>query len=414
MSTTTRTKLRVLISGAGIAGPCLAFWLARTRHDISITIVERSPDRRATGQSIDIRGPAIDIIKKMKLEEQIRALDTTETGTELIDASGKAFAKFGKGEAFTANYEVLRAELAGLFLDATEKLDNVSYRYGDSVTSLEQTEKEVHVTFASGATETFDMIAGADGSSSPTRPMILDAKTLEGSYNFLGQYIAFFTIPKGPTDTKIWKWFNTTKGRCLMLRPHRNNETMGAYMCITMPKHGVHDPAVEAALKGGASAQKRLLREYFANGGWEAQRILDGMDQSDDFYMSRAAHVKLPKWTNGRGVLLGDAAFATFGVGTSLAIDAGYVLAGELSKISDPSEVPQALERYEEVFRGLYKVMGGGIPGYPQFAFPQTATGIWILSSLMWAISKTKVYKLLPKDTEGVGWEPPQYDWVDV
>lgn len=65
-------RLRVFIPGAGIAGNCLAYWLSRTRLDISITIVERSPVPRVTGQSIDIRGSAIDIIKEMKLEEAIR------------------------------------------------------------------------------------------------------------------------------------------------------------------------------------------------------------------------------------------------------------------------------------------------------------------------------------------------------
>ncbi len=65
-------RLKVLIPGAGIAGNCLAYWLSRTRLDISITIVERSPVPRVTGQSIDIRGSAIDIIKEMKLEEAIR------------------------------------------------------------------------------------------------------------------------------------------------------------------------------------------------------------------------------------------------------------------------------------------------------------------------------------------------------
>lgn len=82
-------KLKVLISGAGIAGPCLAYWLARTHLDVSITIIERSPSPRVTGQSMDIRGPAIEIFKDMKLEEAVRSRHTTEEGTRFVNSSGK-------------------------------------------------------------------------------------------------------------------------------------------------------------------------------------------------------------------------------------------------------------------------------------------------------------------------------------
>lgn len=408
----TGTKLRVLISGAGIAGPCLAFWLSRTRHDVSITIVERSPVPRVTGQALDVRGPAIDCIKMMGLEEKIRSLDTTETGTEILNSSGKPLAKFKKGEGFTAQYEILRADLAGIFLEATENLPNVTYRYGESIKSLQQTQKEVHVTFSSGQSETFDMVAGADGASSPTRPMILEPKAIENSYQFLGQYIAFFSIPKRDDD-KVWKIFNVPKGRGLMLRPHRNDKTMGAYISITMPKRGIQDPVVEAALKAGVEAQKKIVRKYFENEGWETQRILEGMDASDDFYMAKAAHVRMPKHTNGRGVLLGDAASATFGIGTSMAIQAGYLLAGEISKIQSSAEIPEALKRYDEVFHGLFEKVDDSIEWFPQMMFPQTAMGLRLMGSLMWFVSKTKLHKLLP-DEEKVDWKAPKYDWVDV
>jgi 2-polyprenyl-6-methoxyphenol hydroxylase-like FAD-dependent oxidoreductase len=178
-------KLKVLISGAGIAGPCLAFWLAKTRLDTSIMIVERSPTPRVTGQSIDIRGPAIEIIKKMKPEEAIHSGGTTEEGTTFLNFSGMIFAQFDADESFTAEYEILKADLAGLFLEATEGLGNVQYIYGNSIKGLEQTDRDIHVTFASGLKDTFDLVA-ADGSTSKTRSMILDEQVLKDSYNFLG------------------------------------------------------------------------------------------------------------------------------------------------------------------------------------------------------------------------------------
>ncbi|MCJ1229841.1 hypothetical protein MMC12_006511 [Toensbergia leucococca] len=404
-------KLKVLISGAGIAGPCLAYWLTKTRLDISITIIERSPTPRVSGQAIDIRGSAIDIIKDMNLEEAIRSRHTTEEGTTFLDSSGRAFAKFDAGEAFTAEYEILRADLCGLFLEATERLSNVRYLYGDSVESLEQTEKNVKVTFTGGSKAIFDLVVAADGGTSKTRSMILNKQILKDSYNFLGQYIAFFSIPSQPTDPKIWQWYNTPKGLCIMLRPHRTTSTVGAYLCITMPARDHRDPAIEEAMDMGTEATKRILHKYIENAGWQAKRVLEGMDHAEDFYMSRAAQVKLPKWTNGRALVLGDAAFATFGVGTSLAIESAYILAGELSKVQSSDDIPQALERYEEVFRPLCSKMDEIPSWFPQCAMPQTTWGLWLRNSFLWVVSKTKLYKLFQGGSEDK-WKLPIYEWV--
>ena len=404
-------KLKVLIAGAGIAGPCLAYWLARTRLDISITIIERSSSPRVTGQSIDIRGQAIEIIKKMRLEEAIRSRHTTEEGTKFINSSGKTFALFKAGDSFTAEYEILRADLSRLFLEATEGLDNVQYVYGDSIKSLEQTEKATIVTFAGGSKDTFDLVVAADGSTSKTRPLILDEPILKDSYKFLGQYIAFFSIPSQPSDPKLWQWNNAPKGLSIMIRPHRNPSTMGAYFCITMPARGKRDPVVEDAMEKGTEDTKRMLHEYFENAGWEAKRVLEGMDLAEDFYMSRAAQVQLPKWTNGRALVLGDAAFATFGVGTSLAIESAYVLAGELSKIRSSNDIPQALEKYEEVFRPFHAKMEELPPGFPQIAFPQTVWGLRLRDSALWFVSKSKMYKLFQGES-GNDWKFPHYDWI--
>ena len=295
-------KLKVLIAGAGIAGPCLAYWLTKTRLDISITIIERSPYPRVTGQAIDFRGPAVEIIKKMGLEEAVRSRHTTGGGTRFVDSSGKYFARFDAGDTFTAENEILRADLSELFLEATEGLDSVQYIYGESVKSLEQTDKYVNVTFTGGSKDTFDLVVAADGSISKTRPLILDEQLLKDSYGFLGQYMAFFSIPSQPTDSKVWHWYNAPKGLSIMIRPHRNTSTMGAYLCITTPARGQRDAAVEDAMDRGTEDTKRVLHEYFDNAGWEAKRVLEGMDHAEDFYMSRMAQVKLPKWTNGRAL----------------------------------------------------------------------------------------------------------------
>jgi 2-polyprenyl-6-methoxyphenol hydroxylase-like FAD-dependent oxidoreductase len=411
MSILNPLKLKVLISGAGIAGPCLAYWLAKTRHNISITIVERSPSPRVTGQALDIHGPAVEIVKKMGLLEVIRACSTTEEGTRFMKPSGKSFAGFEKGDSFTAEYEILRADLSRLFLEATERLSNVRYMYSDFIKSLEQKDKEVSVAFASGSKDTFDLVVAADGATSTTRAMILDEKVLKDSTKLLGWYTAFFSIPRQLTDPKLWQVYNVPKGLCVMLRPHRNSSTMGAYLCITLPSKGQRDPAIDEAMEQGTEATKRILHKYFDNAGWQTDRILEGMDRAEDFYMARTAQVKLPKWTSKRALVIGDSAFATFGVGTTLAIESAYILAGELSKIHSSDDIPQALEKYEEVFRELSVDDHDLPPGFPQLVFPQTAWGLKLLKSVAWFASKTKMHKLIQGSSD-MGWKVPEYDWV--
>lgn len=174
----------------------------------------------------------------MKFEEAVRSRNTTEEGTRSWNSSRETFAQFNAGESFTSEYEILRADLSQLFLEATEGLSNVRYMYGDSVKSLEQTEKNLNVAFTGGSRDTFDLVVAADGSTSRTRSMILDEHVLKDSCKSLGQYVAFFGIPSRPTDTKMWLWYNTPRGLSVMTRPHRTPSTIGAYLCVTMPARG--------------------------------------------------------------------------------------------------------------------------------------------------------------------------------
>jgi 2-polyprenyl-6-methoxyphenol hydroxylase-like FAD-dependent oxidoreductase len=426
---TSTPNLKVLISGAGIAGPCLAYWLSRTRLNTSITIVERSAIPRTTGQArmlpfiillrlmanistVDIHDSAIEVVKRMGMLDAVRSCSTTEEGTRFVNSSGKAFAEFMAPSHFTAEYEILRADLSQIFLQATEPLGNVRYIYGDSVKSLYQTEKDINVTFVNGSKDTFDLFVAADGATSKTRPMFLDDKTLKDNLKHLGMYNAFFSIPRLSTDEKLWQIYNLPKGLGIMIRPHRNSATMGAYMTIATPAHGIHDQGLDNALSKGTEAMKRVLHERFDNAGWEAKRVLHGMDNAEDFYMSSASQVKLPKWTNGRAVVLGDAAWATFGIGTTLAIEGSYVLAGELSKIQSIDDVPRALEKYEEVFRPLYIEKGDLPPGFPSILFPTKVWGLRLRDSLLWAISKIRMHKLfMGHSDKDVMFKLPEYDW---
>lgn len=181
----------------------------------------------------------------------------------------------------------------------------------------------------------------------------------------------------------------------------------------------MRDPATEEAMKQGPDAVKKLLHEYFKDFGWEAKRVLEGMYQSDDFYFDQIAQVKLPKWTNGRCVLVGDAGFAPTpisGQGTSLAIASAYVLAGELSRLGLSVDIPTALENYEKVLRPLVEKAQNIPSAAPQIANPQTSWGIWALETAVWGVQKSGLYKLFGSfgGISEKDWKLPGYEWAEL
>jgi len=73
----------ILVSGGSIAGPTLAYWL--NRYGFKVTLVERASELRLGGQNIDVKGPALEVVRKMGLEDKIRAANTTEVGLRFVN-----------------------------------------------------------------------------------------------------------------------------------------------------------------------------------------------------------------------------------------------------------------------------------------------------------------------------------------
>jgi 2-polyprenyl-6-methoxyphenol hydroxylase-like FAD-dependent oxidoreductase len=269
--------LSILISGAGIAGSSLALILARHPSFNSrpiITLIERSQQPRTTGQAIDIRGPAVSVIRKLGIEEIIKEFHTTEVGTAFIDASGAEIVRFdatsnGNGSGMTSEYEILRGELAALLLQKVDEAKehgrvNVQVVYGESIESLDEQDDGVAVKFGNGILETqkFDVVVAADGMSSTTRPMIFDEYASQECFRPTGMYIAYFTVPRVEKDNDLWNWYNAPNGLAVHVRPHRNKTTMGVYLALTNKK-AARSPEIDEVLSKDVPAQKAFLRERF-------------------------------------------------------------------------------------------------------------------------------------------------------
>ena len=385
--------MRVLISGAGIAGPTLAWFLAKT--GARITIVEKSHSLLPHGQNIDMQGSAITVIKKMGLMDQIRKFNTTEKGTQFINLKGQPFATFplkeGSAASLTSKYEILQGDLAAILHEATKDHPNVKYLFGTTIKDVVSNDDDtVRVELNHGEVQEFDLLVAADGQWSKVRKQCFPSDYVNVVH--MGMYVVYWTIPRLPGDNDWWNIYLALESRLISLRPDPHG-TIRA-MFSRMPCNEAQKVAWLEASMSDRQTQEKLLRREFADAGWLAQRLLDAMDQAPDFYFHAIQQIKMSKWSNSRVVCLGDAAYAPTpltGMGTSLAITGAYVLASELSKLGDGEHPSKALEAYESSFRPSVEE-AQKIPFFvPAIAHPETVWKRWLFQAFAWTLSKVVV-----------------------
>jgi 2-polyprenyl-6-methoxyphenol hydroxylase-like FAD-dependent oxidoreductase len=413
------SNLSILISGSGIAGSVFAFWLLRACPNANVTIVERDPSLRLTGASVDIRSSAVDIIKWMGAEQEIRNQTTKEEGIQFVDANGKAVATLratGRSDiqSVTSEFEIFRGVLAKIFIDPIIK--RVKFIFDESVNNFEQRDDGVVVTFAkSKEVKTYDLLVAADGLGSKIRGMMLNSKPQEQLYDE-GVHVAYFTIKSDLLQGgRLAKWYNATGGRVVFLRPDPDpaGRTRGNLMNVTTRGDIETKERLNKALREGKESYMKLMEEMFRAVGWLAPEVLQCMRESDDFYCSLFGQIRSPKIHDGRVVLLGDAGYATPGFGTSLAIIGGYVLAGEL--LSHPGDIKTALERYEEIMLPFAKNSQGG-DNAMQLLNPQTQWGIRIRNVILGFVTWTQLDRLVMAVASALSFTEkrvpmPDYQW---
>jgi 2-polyprenyl-6-methoxyphenol hydroxylase-like FAD-dependent oxidoreductase len=324
----------ILICGGGIAGPACAWWLAR--YGFSVVVAEKAGAFRSGGQNVDVKGAGQRVIDLMGLTQQVDARNTMECGQKWLDAAGEVVAVFPKGSicGLTSDFEILRGDFARILFDATRS--TCEYRFNTSVSRLENVADGVRAYFADGSIEDFTLVICADGMNSSTRELVLARET---RMRFLGAWMAFFTIRRLPQDD-LWACsVNSMGGTMIHLRPGGATETT---VLMTFPA-SEPDPQTPPAL-----SRRDMLRAALAGRGTIAQRILDELDNVQDFYFGPMSQVQVSAWSNGRVALLGDAAYCPTpftGKGTALALVGAYILAGEIMRSADPAAPFGAYER---------------------------------------------------------------------
>ncbi|MBE2991418.1 tryptophan-rich sensory protein [Sphingomonas sp. CFBP 13603] len=393
---------QILITGASVAGNTAAWWLGRAGFDV--TVVERASGFRDGGQNIDVRGSGREVLRRMGLEQAALDAGTGEEGTAWVDSDGRIVAQFLTAEMEadgpTAEMEILRGDLARLLYEPAA--EHAAYRFGDSVTAMEQTDEAAFVTFASGSTERYDAVIVAEGVGSATRGLVFPN---ENAPRWMDLTIAYCTIPRAYGDDRLWRWYNATEGRSVSLRPDRHGTTR-AMLSVQQPPGDEQD--------WSTARQKAWLRERFTDAGWQSARVLDGMDATDDFYFDVLRQVRMTRWSKGRVVLTGDAAWCATpiaGIGTTLAITGAYVLAAEMARSED---VATAFAAYEQAMRPMVDDAQGVPKIAPRLMNPHSRLGIRLLHGVLGMASRPAVRGTVGKLFGGRSKAPDLSRYVDA
>ncbi|WP_223691012.1 FAD-dependent oxidoreductase [Leifsonia poae] len=328
----------ILLSGAGIAGSTLAYWLARRGFDV--TVVERSQGVRSSGNPVDVRGAAVDVVVGMGVMERLQEVSTKVEHLRIVNAAGRRVAgldvRTRERAAGGREVEVPRADLAGVLLEAGRREAHI--RFDQSIAALHQDAGGVDVTFADGTERRFDAVVGCDGMHSAVRRLEFGPEA--GFVRHLGLYVGTLQLD-GPLEDPSEVLMYNTPGRSVSVHPG-SGRPLAAFI-FRGPERADFDYR-------DLAQHKRLIEEAYAGNGWRVPELLERVRAADDLYFDAVSQVRIPRWSSGRVALLGDAASSVslFGEGSSLAIVGAARLADALAAHPDPTT---AFARFEAQHR---------------------------------------------------------------
>ncbi|MGW5188652.1 FAD-dependent monooxygenase [Kribbella sp. NPDC004138] len=353
--------MKILVSGASVAGPSVALWLGRAGHEV--TVVEIAPALRQGGYAVDFRGEVFTtVLDRMGVLDDLRALQTGGNAMRFVDESGRKLmrlpAEFAGGEL-----EVLRADLSQVLYEHSRA--QAAYRFGDSIAWLREQPGGVDVRFESGVEETYDLVIGADGMHSVVRRLAWPADQVLERY--LGYYVAGWEVPNTLGISGDTLMYNVP-GKLASVGADRRDPALAQTLFV------FKSPQLQYNRRD-LDEQKAILQEHFGGLGWHVPELLEALPAATELYFDSISRVRVERWSTERIVLLGDAGYgATFGaLGTGTAVVGAYVLAGELAQAR--GDFRTAFARYEATLRkAVSTTQDGSRAG--SFLAPATRFGI--------------------------------------
>jgi 2-polyprenyl-6-methoxyphenol hydroxylase-like FAD-dependent oxidoreductase len=359
--------MRVVINGVGIAGPTLAYWLREAGHDV--LLVEAAPKLRSGGYVIDFWGVGYDIAEKMGLLPRIRDLGYQGREVRFVDRRGRkrgGFSTEGFRSLLNGRFTTLRrSDLAATIYAALDA--QVETIFGDSVASIEEVGQYARVGFDHAPPRQADLVVGADGLRSRVRRLVFGPdEAVEVS---LGYHVAAFEVEGYRPRDDLVLVSHAAPGRQISRWSTRDDRTV--FLFVFRDEYLTTDsPTTE-------QERKSVLRNVFADVGWECPQALAAMANVSSIYFDRVSQVRMDRWTKGRTALVGDAAACVSlmaGEGTGLAMAEAYVLAGELRKCG--GDHGAAFARYQERMMPFLKRKQASAAKFASSFAPKSAFGI--------------------------------------
>lgn len=390
----------ILIAGAGIAGPTLAFWLRAA--GFAPTLVERAPEIRTGGYVIDFWGLGYDIAEKMGLIEDINRLGYHVKEMRIVDDTGRRRAGFGTrvfSELTGGRYVTLpRSELSRLLFEKVK--GPVECIFGNEIAWLREEADGIWARLRHGGERRFDLVIGADGLHSAVRQLAFGPSAQFEKH--LGYRVAAFEAEGyRPRDEDIYLIYGQP-GRMIGRFTLHGDRSLFLFVFA----------APDAALPATLAEQKALLRQVYAHDGWECPKILTALERADTIYLDRVSQIRMGGWTRGRVALIGDAAFCVSllaGQGSALAMISAYVLAGELAAAD--GRYPDAFSRYERLLRDYMSAKQKAAEGFAGAFAPRTRMGLFIRNQVVRAFAIPGLARLAIGRDIADRLELPDYRW---
>ena len=355
----------VLISGAGIAGPTLAFWLKAAGFEP--TLIERAPALRTGGYVVDFWGLGYEIAERMGLGGDINRIGYHMREVRIVDDRGKRVSGFGTNvfsELTGGRYVTLgRSDLSRLLLEKVNGTTEVVF--DNRIVGIEEEADCVRVQFEHAGERRFDLVIGSDGLHSDVRRLAFGPQHRFEKH--LGYVVAAFEVHGyRPREEDVYVMYGQP-GRTLGRFTLHDDRVLFLFVLA----------ADNGSLPATLELQKAMLRERYGDGKWECPRILDELDRADELYFDRVSQIRMESWSRGRVALAGDAAFCVSlvaGQGSALAMISAYVLAGELVNAGGRHE--EAFRRYEALLRTYIDMKQRGAERFAAVFAPKTRWGL--------------------------------------
>jgi 2-polyprenyl-6-methoxyphenol hydroxylase-like FAD-dependent oxidoreductase len=362
--------MKILISGASISGPVLAYWL--NRHGFEVTVVERAPELRKTGgHAIDLFRPAMEITERMGILDQVMALGTQNSGMTIHrpPTTRAVHADLSKlfGATSDRHVELMRDDLSELYYDTGSA--DVEYLFGDSITSISP---DGEVTFESAAPRQFDVVVGADGLHSNVRRLAFGDEAALSSY--IGAYLAVLSAPKcaaveGENVVYVWPGHVALAYTAAHLTDARVVFLFGREHPLDYHHRDT-------------DRQKTALDAEFRGIAGEVDGWLDELGRTPTFYFDSVTQLTMDTWSRDRVTLVGDAGYCpgpAVGGSTSLAVVGAYTLAGELARAD--GEHVRAFAAYERVMAEPIRQSRAFARRAAKTLVPKSRVGVWGLAA---------------------------------